>query len=166
MCVNIWHNSPIWQKLEQLGKRRWRGRYKQELHSEPSSFSSQTECEPKHPENTLIYRYFQVSERAESAMPGHEGQFLSDFQSFQVTTSDTWGYQQSEITRCSNIIKCLDFPQSNVLKLVQNSFSLTMVNVSLVTEKNHSSILPLAEQDLSPTTLSTWINAERHLGFT
>lgn len=102
----------------QLGKGRWRGECKQELHSEPSFFSSQTEREPKHPEKTEILRYFQASERAESAMPDHEGEFLSDFQSFQVKTLEMWGLQQSEITRCSNIIKCLNLLQSNVFKFV------------------------------------------------
>lgn len=115
--MHIWHNSRIWRRLVQLVKGKWRGGYKQELHSEPAFYSSQTTCEPKHSENTEICRYFQVSERAESAMPDHEGQFLSGFQSFRVKTLEMRGAQQSEITRRSNIVKCLNFPQSNVSKL-------------------------------------------------
>lgn len=47
---------------------------------------SQTECEPKHSECTETCRYFQVFERAESAVAGDEGQLLNAFQSSQMKT--------------------------------------------------------------------------------
>lgn len=163
LCINIWHNTPTWWRLLQLGKGSWSRGYKQELLSESSFFPFQTEHEPKHSECTEICRYFQVSERAESAASDDEGQLLNDFQSSQVKTLEVCALEQSDITRCFNTIKCLNLPQSNIFKLAQNFFPLHwwIYPVTL----NPSSIASAsAEWYLSPKPFSTGIDADGHLG--